>query len=102
MSLKGGDIVRVSGPYPASVHDLTVFRRDMINDLLPGEMVEADAGYRGESTKIRTPKDYVTGHERTQKQRAHSRHETCNKRLKQFGILKNVFRHPLRDHRMYF
>ena len=33
---------------------------------------------------------------------ARSRHETVNKRLKQFGILKNVYRHKLNKHQVVF
>ena len=102
VSIKGGDLVSIVGPYPGSFHDIDLFREEMINKLLPGEMCEADKGYRGESSKIRVANVYQTLHEKKQKDRARNRHETLNKRLKQFGILGKKYRHKLEDHRLYF
>ena len=66
--------------------------------LLLGEMVEADDGYKGERRLIRTNKDFVSWADYYAKKDAKARHETCNKRLKQFDILKQVYRHD-RDKR---
>jgi len=65
-------------------------------------MVEADAGYRGEPTKIRTPSDYLSAEDKTNKSNARARHETVNRRLKQWGCLKKVYRHDLSKHRTVF
>jgi hypothetical protein len=67
-----------------------------------GEMVEADRGYRGELSKVRTPNDYVSQTDKKAKKRARARHETVNKRLKQFTCLKQRFRHDLQKHRLVF
>ena len=103
VSIKGGDIVWVNGPYACgSWPDISIFREKLMKKLLHGEMVEADRGYRGEPTKIRTPIDAATPAEKVMKARARACQETANKRFKQFGILKHVFRHDIRKHKMVF
>jgi hypothetical protein len=73
-----------------------------MHKLLPGEMVEADRGYRGQPDRIRTPVDWATDEEKALKEQARARQETVNKRFKQFSILRNVFRHDLKKHRFVF
>lgn len=103
VSIKGGDIVWTNGPYACgSWPDISIFREKLITMLLPGEMVEADRGYRGEPTKIRTPVDAATDEEKAMKSRARACQETANKRFKQFNILKHTFRHDLKKHKMVF
>ena len=75
-----------------------VFRNALIYQLGPGERVEADSGYHGEPTKIKTPDDYDTLEEKRAKDLARARHETVNRRFKQFKCLKEVFRHGLTKH----
>lgn len=61
VSIVGGDIVHTNGPFPCGAWpDIKIFRSDLINKLAPGEMVEADNGYRGQPDKIRTPVNYDT------------------------------------------
>ena len=69
--------------------------------LLPGEMVEADAGYRGDPT-IRLPDDWVCVSEKIAKKRAASRHETINGRLEFFRCLRHQFWHNRHKHKYYF
>lgn len=60
VSIIGGDIVHTNGPFPCGAWpDIKVFRSVLMNKLAPGEMVEADNGYRGQPDKIRTPVDYA-------------------------------------------
>ena len=59
VSINGGDIVHTNGPFPAGAWpDITIFRDELIHKLEEDEMIEADRGYKGEPTKIRTPMDY--------------------------------------------
>ena len=103
VSIKGGDIVWINGPYACgSWPDISIFRERLIHMLLPGEMVEADRGYRGEPTKIRTPVDAATPEETKMKSRARACQETANKRFKQFRILHNTFRHDITKHKHVF
>ena len=64
------------------------------------EKVEADNGYSGE--KVSRPNDYATKEEKRAKDLARARHETINRRFKQFGALQQQFRHPLKKHQMVF
>ena len=64
-------------------------------------MVVADKGYRGDP-KCKTPYHYISETDRRAMKKALARHETVNKRLKQFKCLKQQFRHPLRKHKDCF
>jgi hypothetical protein len=64
-------------------------------------MVEADISYRGED-KVRTSDDVVSRADDEAKKRASARHETVNGRLKQWGCLKQVFRHDRHKHKHVF
>ena len=94
LSINGGDIVHINGPFACGSNpDITIFRKRLINKLDHGEKVEADRGYRGEPDFIRVPADYQSTRHKEQKCRARARQETVNRRFKQFGALKQVFRH---------
>lgn len=96
--IRTGHIVWIHGPFPCGKwSDLKIFRQGLKNMLQQGEKVQADGGYRGESNHIVTP----TGvNDMGQKVRA--RHETVNRRFKQFNILQRVFRHELVKHQAVF
>lgn len=101
--IQTGDIVWMHGPFPCgSWPDIKIFRSKLKNKLLPNEMVEADLGYRGERETVRTPKDFVSLSDKKAKARARSRHETVNGRLKNWGCLKQCFRHNIGKHKMVF
>jgi hypothetical protein len=49
--IQTGDIVWVNGPFKEGKwNDIKLYRRILKEQLLPGEMVEADRGYRGYET----------------------------------------------------
>ena len=103
ISIINGDIVWINGPFPCgSWSDIKIFRNGLINELGHGERVEANSGYRGEPTKIKTPEMFGTEEEESRKILVRARHETANKRLKQFSCLKDVFRHNLQKHSSVF
>jgi hypothetical protein len=53
--IQTGDIVWDSGPFKAGDwNDIKLYRRTLKEQSLPGEMVEADRGYRGDET-VRCP-----------------------------------------------
>jgi hypothetical protein len=91
-----GDIVWINGPYECGMwNDITIFRDALISNLLPLERVEADDGYIGEHPRyVKCPSGFAnpTTTEYMQ-QRCRNRQETVNKRFKNWGILKQVFRH---------
>lgn len=103
ISIKGGQIVHIQGPYPAGKWpDIKIFRECLKYKLLEGEKAEADNGYHGEPDKISTPSAYYFGREKKQKDIARARHETCNRRFKHWGVLSQRFRHELVNHRNFF
>lgn len=102
-NIQTGDIVWVVGPKPCGEWpDIKIFRTWLKGCLLPGEMVEADNGYRGERGHIRLPRDYISISDRLAKEGARARHETVNRRFKQFGVLKQIFRHDKGKHKFCF
>jgi hypothetical protein len=69
------------------------------NFLEPGERVEADEGYRGHHDKTKCPgNDPNPAENRGMQGRVRARHETLNKRLKNWGILSQVFHHHIMVH----
>jgi hypothetical protein len=103
VSIQGGDIVHAHGPFACGrFADISIFRLGLIDKLLPGEMVEADGGYKGEPEKIRLPYENLSNADRRAQRRARGRHETVNRRFKQFGCLQNTFRHDTSKHDMVF
>lgn len=95
LSINGGDIVHINGPFPCgSYPDITIFRSQLIHKLGLEERVEADRGYRGEP-RVRVPADYQTLQQKQQKCRARARQETVNRRFKVFGALSQTFCHHI-------
>jgi hypothetical protein len=80
--------------------DIKIFRDALINELDEGEKVEADKGYRGEPESVSVPNHNVFLNRvgRRQKELVRARHETLNRRLKQWHCLHDTFRHDLVKH----
>ena len=101
LSILTGDICWINGPYEAgSWPDIKIFRDSLMSHLEKGERVEADDGYIGEHPQhVKCPRGFCN-EETTEymQQRCRNRQETVNKRLKQFGCLKQRYRHDLRLH----
>lgn len=101
--IQTGWIVWVNGPYPAgSWPDIKIFRHKLKHAIPPGEKVEADLGYRGESEFVRTPWSAVSLSDMRAASRSRARHETINGRIKSFRCLETRFRHPLDKHSVFF
>jgi hypothetical protein len=91
-----GDIVWINGPYECGMwNDISIFRNALKGHLIPGERVEADDGYLGEHPQcVKCPAGFAnTTITEYMQQRVRNRQESVNKRFKNFGILKQVFRH---------
>ena len=100
-----GELVWINGPYePGIWNDLMIFRDSLKTMLHPGERVEADDGYRGDSPGFVKCPQSIGSHELTVAMSAivRRRHETVNKRFKQWGILKQVYRGDLSKHHEVF
>jgi hypothetical protein len=95
LCILSGDIVWVHGPFPCGKWpDITIFRHALKYFLGEGERAEADGGYVGECPGFVVAPDAFVGADRARmKKRIRSRQETVNKRFKQWGCLKQVFRH---------
>ena len=81
-------------------NDQKIFTNGLLHWLDEGERVEADSGYQG--PRVCRPSDYATQEEKQAKLLARLRHETINRRLKQFGILGQTYRHSLDKHQFVF
>lgn len=64
------------------------------------EYAEADKGYRGDR-QIASPDEYSTIAEKEMKFNVRARHETANKRLKDFMVLAGRFRHKINRNDMH-
>ena len=93
-------IVWANGPWPCgSYSDVRIFREGLKNYLRADEFVIADNGCTDERC-IQTPGEGHSSHVILSLIRA--RDEILNKRLQQFGVLKQRFRHDLSLHRYCF
>lgn len=104
LCILSGRIVWVHGPFPpGDWNDITIFRHSLITFLGDGERVETDAGYRGENPEhTRIPNANDTEEVASMRARVGKRHETINRRFKQFNCLKNVWKHKLVLHSAAF
>ena len=99
--MSSGECVWISGPCePGLWNDASTFRNGLMHELEEGERVEADDGYKGEAPRhVKTPNSIAQREDTAAMQSlVRRRQETINKRFKQFGILKQVHRHDIRDH----
>lgn len=98
--IETGDISWVNGPFPAGENpDISIFRKDLKLHLMNKETVVADKGYRGDVACVT---DSYINSDRLLINRVRARHETINKRLKTFNILKHRFRHDKKKHSICF
>jgi len=65
------------------------------------EKAQTDLGYTGEETTIIMPNQFDSDEIRKLKSDVGARHETVNKRFKQFAALNNVFCHDLEKHKPF-
>ena len=100
VDILAGKLIWIQGPYPAGKWpDIKIFTSVLAHFLEPGERVEADDGYRGHADKVKCPKNDANPAENLKMQgRVRARHETLNGRLKNWGILSQVYRHDIRRH----
>ena len=99
LGIKSGEIVWVYGGLPCGEYsDLKLAREQFIPALEDGEKAVADKTYR--DVHFINPLDDPNS--RALQKVIMARHETVNKRLKQFRVLQNCFRHELDKHQMCF
>lgn len=98
LCIRSGSIVWKNGGYPCGTYpDLKLAREAYTLSVLPGEKTMADKGYNDDSFFILPNPNNSIFHKRIM-----SRHETVNKRIRQFKILKDTFRHSIIKHTIVF
>ena len=106
VSIMRGEIVWVNGPFPCGQYpDIKIFMECGLKDNLDeGERVEADNGYEGADPDFAKSKSGIFHPKSASSIRntVCARHETVNKRIKQFGALAGIFRHDLLKHSTVF
>jgi hypothetical protein len=108
ISIYSGDIVWIYGPHNGGKHDYTILKEKPANILEEGEMVETDAGYGYHGVAyvsdriVRSRDDFASEQERMEKSELRARHETCNRRFKNWGILKQQFHKNKKKHQNVF
>ncbi len=105
MDILAGNIVWVNGPYAAGKYpDIKIFHSGLAHWLDEFERVEADDGYIGGAPqKVKCPGCVSNLTENQEMQNwVRSRHQSLNGRLKNWEILKSMYRHNLMEHRNFF
>ena len=109
IAIRSDRLVWINGPFPASKHDITIFKFGSgdrnspgtnLKSMIPvGKRVVADSGYSGEDNNtISVTREGDSKEVKEMKARAKSRHETFNSRIKSFTILSTEFRHNIALH----
>ena len=74
----------------------------LIHMLEPGEKVECDKGYRSNFPGYVKCPPFINPDTAELQARVRLRHETCNRRLKMWGILSKKYRHDIMNHQAVF
>jgi hypothetical protein len=112
IAIRSNNLVWINGPYKASTHDINMFRggtkgqtanQDCLLYRIPaGKKAIGDKGYRGEPTKVSITRELDRKDVKHWKGRVKARHETFNKRIKDFSILSQEFRSDISKHKLVF
>lgn len=98
LSLRKGEIVWASGGYPCGAYpDLKLARELFVDFLEDNERSVADDGYKDAKYFLLPNCADAQRHKRIM-----ARHETVNKRIKQFKVLSETFRHDIGLHKLCF
>lgn len=100
--IQTGWICWLNGPYPCGEWpDIRISRDALIYCLRRGEKVCCDRGYRGSAFHL-VPDDTAgrNPHKERMKSKARARHETINRKFKEYGCMKQKWRHRRKKHGM--
>ena len=96
-------VLSITGPYPASKADITIFRENLINKIPDGKKGIGDSGYEGEPEKLTIHRDSHSKNLTNFINRVRARHENFNARIKNFCILSDRFRSNKKvEHKLAF
>jgi hypothetical protein len=102
IAIDTGFIVWINGPFPCGEWpDLIIVRSALVHMLARNEWYVADGGYYDGKQYSITPSG-LRDFEDRQYATARARHETINRKFKEFSILRGTFRHPLHKHGVAF
>lgn len=96
-----GNIVWISTPYRGGVNDKTIFKRGLESVIPVGYLAIANQGYTA-GPKLSIISEFDSEEVAIFKKQTLSRHETANKRLKDFACLTTEFRHGVDMHCFVF
>lgn len=102
LSIRSGRIIWAHGPFPCGAYpDVSIFEKGLAHQLEQNERVIADNGYKHPRciTRDSASKNHALS---SLCSTIRARHETVNRRIKQFNILKSVFRHNVQLHSKVF
>ncbi len=104
VNILGGDLVWIQGPYPAGQFTNIKNDKKVLRQFLKtGKCIEADKGYLGAANEIKCPNNSCNPVKNKGMQSCtQSHHETINRQLKMWGILKEVYRHDIKWHGKVF
>ncbi|KAH9121519.1 hypothetical protein AeMF1_006809 [Aphanomyces euteiches] len=98
--IQTGHIVWAYGGKPCGEWpDLSLARDAYVHFVGPNEMTLADRGYMDANYFV-NPRYHPQSS--AQQKQIMARHETVNARLKQFGVLRGIFRHSIEKHPICF
>jgi DDE superfamily endonuclease len=104
VGLVDSKIAWINGPFRAGLSDLHIFNAEHgLGEKLPlGKKVIVDRAYKGNDEVLSKKNEFDQEAVKTFKRRARGRHESLNKKLKDFSILDHRFRHTLNQHKSVF
>jgi hypothetical protein len=106
VDLTDSKIAWINGPFPAAKHDIAIYRQENSGlkwKIPEGKKVIADRGYKGKANQeLSTPNIFDEEEIKIFKRRARARQESVNKKMKDFDILENRFRHSVKKHQRVF
>jgi hypothetical protein len=104
LAIHSNRLVWINGPFPASIHDITIFRSaedpsaGLISMIPEGKRAIGDSGYSGEPMKVAVTRPDDSAKSKKFKARVKSRHENFNGRLKNLRVLSLPFRNGYDRH----
>ncbi len=103
IDILAGNLVWVSGPYPAGKWNDVIFLNNFAHCLEPGKRVKADNSYIGHADKIKCPNNNCNLVENLAIQTCvRSQHVTFNAHLKFWGNLGQTYHHNILKHGSVF
>lgn len=104
IAIQTGWIVWINGPFPCGEWpDLKIALTDLVYMFEGDERAVADGGYRGHPIYFDTPWRVLDNiYQSSRKALARARHETINRRIKQWRCMKEQWRHGLEKHGLAF